>query len=305
MGEIVQVSYLGKKHYGKSLIENIDFRLKQKQALYICGPPGSGKSVLINILSGVMKHDEGNLNILDNEIKENREKIAKHISCSWEKPELYGNMSIRDNLQFFSTLYGIPIREGRQRINDLLKNFELFKLKDKWPSTCSQGVRKKVDLCRALLVEPKLLLLDEPTAGLDKEGIKSLIEELTGLKHKGSSIIISGQDIAPFEEIIDEILLLKNGKKVMFQSKKTILERRMKVVIVKPKNIDDAQKFKEVRGIRDVKIVSDVIHLRVDENACSVERIVEICDENNIKVDGIMIKNPSLENAVEEVLLND
>jgi len=300
---IIHCNSLVKKHYARVALNNLTFRLDEGEVLLVTGPSGSGKTSLINIISGIDTFNAGNLLIFDMDANKNKD-FVKQISCSWQSPSLYQNLSIEKNLNFFSDLYQLPKRETYKEINDLLEGFDLINKRKQYLATLSQSDQKKVDLCRTLIGNKKLLILDEPFSLLDASSIKFLLNILINKKRQGCGIIISTKNISACEDLIDKILLLKDGNVIMNKKIDTVIERRDKVIVIKPLKPVDKIIFKKISFVNDVQEVGNVFHLRLKKDIPNLNELIPYFDELGISIENIRIKQPSLQAAVEEVLSN-
>jgi len=208
------------KAFGNNVvIEDVSFELNEGENLVIMGKSGTGKSVLIKCIVGLLIPDEGQLNVLGQDMtkinKNDLNELRRSIGYLFQGGALYDSMTVEQNLKF--PLRRIPQAPPENEIEDLvdemLNNVGLIKTKTKYPSELSGGMKKRIALARTIIMKPKIMLYDEPTTGLDvitSNEISELMLEMRD-KYMVSSIIIT-HDIACVDKTADRILILEDGK---------------------------------------------------------------------------------------------
>ncbi|MFA5849177.1 MAG: ATP-binding cassette domain-containing protein [Bacteroidales bacterium] len=213
----VEVNHLQISFGTEDVLTDFNLFLKKGENLVVLGKSGSGKSVLIKCIIGLINPDEGTIMVQGNNISEQDDKtlnlIRNKVGFLFQSAALYDSMTVRENLEF-------PLRRqntvrGEKRtslVEDALENVGLLDVIDKMPSELSGGMRKRVGLARTLILKPEIMLYDEPTTGLDpitSNEISSLIVHIQK-KYKTSSIIIT-HDIACTKSVADRIIVIRDG----------------------------------------------------------------------------------------------
>ena len=198
-----------KKSFGKRQVLNgISFDAFAGEVFGFVGPNGAGKTTTIKLLTGLLSIDEGEISIMGHDMKTDFEKAMAHVGGIVENPELYGYMSGLDNLKMYARLYGV----GEVRIWEVVRLVGMeARIRDK-VSKYSLGMRQRLGVAMALLHRPRLLVLDEPTNGLDPSGIKALRETLVRLAHEeGVAVFVSSHLMSEMEQMCDRIGVIVNG----------------------------------------------------------------------------------------------
>jgi phospholipid/cholesterol/gamma-HCH transport system ATP-binding protein len=216
---VLQVSHLKKRFGDNIVLDDFSFELHRNENIVVLGKSGSGKSVLIKCIIGLMKSDEGTIDILGKEVNEmNAEELDKtraKIGFLFQSNALYDSMTVRENLEFPLRRHWIKYTKSEidQIINQALADVKLTHTIDMMPSELSGGMRKRIALARTLILKPEIILYDEPTTGLDpitaKEIIQLMIEIKT--KYKTASLIIS-HDMNCVRLASDFVVMLIDGK---------------------------------------------------------------------------------------------
>ena len=207
---VVKVSNLVKIFDKRKIIKNISFDVSENSVVGILGKNGAGKTTLLGMLMGLILPSSGKIEILGEDLNIKKNEILKKINFQSPYVDLPKKMTVEQNLYFYSRLYGI--KNFKDIINDLVDKLKMKDLVKKSYGSLSAGQKTKVNLCKALINNPKLLLLDEPTASLDPETSIFIREFLLKFQKKNnSSILITSHNLDEIESICSKIILLKFG----------------------------------------------------------------------------------------------
>ncbi|MEZ0344320.1 MAG: ABC transporter ATP-binding protein [Caldimicrobium sp.] len=210
MHTLLKVKGIYKIFGKKEVLKNISFELSSGEILGIIGPNGAGKSTLLYILLGIITPEKGEIYYFGKNFFHERSSILKKVGFASQYVSLPYSLTVKENLMVFSHLY--EVKNPERKIDELLR---LFKLKDKervLTRALSSGEMMRLNLVRANLSDPEILLLDEPTAGLDPEYVKYIGDIFKAKAEKeGKAIILTSHQLGELERIINKILLLKDG----------------------------------------------------------------------------------------------
>ena len=207
---VVKVSNLVKIFDKRKIIKNISFDVSENSVVGILGKNGAGKTTLLGMLMGLILPSSGKIEILGKDLNKKKNEILKKINFQSPYVDLPKKMTVEQNLYFYSRLYGI--KNFKDIVNDLVNKLKMKDLIKKSYGSLSAGQKTKVNLCKALINNPKLLLLDEPTASLDPETSIFIREFLLKFQKKNnSSILITSHNLDEIESICSKIILLKFG----------------------------------------------------------------------------------------------
>lgn len=210
MSEIIRIENLTKKIGRKIILHNLSFSVEKGKIVGIVGPNGAGKSTLIKTMLGLYRITKGNIYINDCSIKSDLEKALKDIGCIIENPDVYNNLSGRENIELYAELNNMNDQDFINRLINLVKLGNRINDKVK---TYSLGMKQRLGIACALANKPKILVLDEPTNGLDPFGIKELRELLKLINQKTNiTIILCSHILEEMEKVCDEIIMIDDGK---------------------------------------------------------------------------------------------
>ncbi|MDQ0198327.1 ABC transporter ATP-binding protein [Neobacillus ginsengisoli] len=210
MTNIIEAVHVNKNFNGRSILSDVSFSIKEGSINGLLGPNGAGKTTMIRLLNGVINPNSGTMKVMGYDPKSEGDEIRKRAGIVTESAALYHDMSAWDNLVFFSKIYNAY---DPKRISYLLDQFGMNDKKDQLIGTFSTGMKKRITLAKALLHKPSLLFLDEPTNGLDPEGINDVIHYLSRVNAEEKvTIVICSHVLHQLETICDSFLFLKNGR---------------------------------------------------------------------------------------------
>ncbi|MGG5460952.1 ABC transporter ATP-binding protein [Clostridium sp. B9] len=205
---IVETKSLSKNFKNFKALDNIELRVEEGKIYGFLGPNGAGKSTTLKILLGLVKATEGQVKVLGMDIKEDREKILKNIGALIESPSYYGHLTAYENMEIIRRV----LKLEKTYIDDVLRTVGLLEVKNKKVREFSLGMRQRLGIAEALIGNPKLLILDEPTNGLDPAGILEIRELIKSLPSKGITVIISSHILSEIELIADNVGVINKGK---------------------------------------------------------------------------------------------
>lgn len=182
---------LSKRFGDVHAVNKVDLDIPTGQIYGFLGPNGSGKTTIIRMLCGLLTPSAGEVSVLGLDVPKQTETLRSKIGYMTQKFSLYDDLTVQENMQFMSRIYGLPRRIGKQRIEDLLARYSLASMRDRFAGTMSGGQRQRLALAVATLHEPKVLFLDEPTSAVDPENRRDFWEKLFDLSDSGTTILVS------------------------------------------------------------------------------------------------------------------
>ena len=216
MGEIILQAVDIKKAYGKRcILQNVSFELREGEILGVAGENGAGKSTLLSVLATIRKPQGGSVCFCGKDIFKKKRDYRSQMGFVPQEIALFEELSGKDNLKFFGKACHVPVKELPERIKEVCEITGFPEEDLKRPvAEYSGGMRRKINIGTALLHRPKLLLLDEPMANLDKEAEEQVLSALKRLAAQGTAIVYVGHQLDKMEQFCNQICFIKNGKVV-------------------------------------------------------------------------------------------
>lgn len=200
----------------KPILEDVSFSVSEGEMVGLIGLNGAGKSTTIKHILGLMKPQKGTIRIAGQTLEEAPVEYRSSFAYVPETPELYDELTIQEHLHLSAFAYGLSETEFEKRSEALLQRFQMLDKEATFPPHLSKGMRQKVMIMNAFLVEPPLYIIDEPFLGLDPLGIRSLLELMVHFKNKGASFLICSHILSTLERYCDKFIVLHQGE-ILFQ----------------------------------------------------------------------------------------
>ncbi|HBV22969.1 MAG TPA: multidrug ABC transporter ATP-binding protein [Jeotgalicoccus sp.] len=211
---VLEINELTGGYSKDPVIHDISFNIKAGEIIGLIGLNGAGKSTTIKHILGLLRPHSGNIKVMDKTIESDVEAYRRHMGYIPESPILYEELTLREHINMTAMAYGLTPEEVETRKGPLLKRFRLDDKEDTFPSHFSKGMKQKVMLICAFIVEPELYIIDEPFLGLDPLGIESLIELMISERDKNRSILMSTHILATAERYCDRYIIIDQGRKI-------------------------------------------------------------------------------------------
>lgn len=286
------------KSYGEIMaLNNLSFALKKGEIMGLLGPNGAGKTTLISILSGTVKDFTGAVTFKGKDLFTNR-LLKNHMGIVPQDMAFYEELNAMDNLLFWGGLYDIPRAEIKKRAHELLDMVELSARSKEPIKNFSGGMKRRLNIAIGLIHQPELLLLDEPTVGIDVQAKVNILEIIKTVGQKGTSVIFTTHQLAEVEETCSRIAIMDKGAILADGS----LDELIKIVgekeIVEVEGEFSAADISEIlKGTKAAEILS-VSDNRVSlafDNTDKIPSVMERLFKHNIRVSDLKIKSPNLE----------
>ena len=208
---VIEINNLNKQYRNILAVKNINFKINKGSIIGLLGPNGCGKSTTIGMMLGLIKPTSGSVIINSQNIENNRTSLLEKMNFISPYIELPKKLTVEENLKVYGRMYGV--NNLQDKISDLMKQLNLFDFKKRKTGELSSGEKNRVSLAKALINDPEILLLDEPTASLDPDVgdyIRTYIEDFAS--KKGKTILLASHNMNEVERLCHEVMMMKNGE---------------------------------------------------------------------------------------------
>jgi len=276
-------------------LNDLNFQVKQGEVFGLLGPNGAGKTTFLSILGGIVSKTNGSINVWGFDIDKNPRQVKASIGIVPQEVNLDAFFSPRKLLELQAGLYGVTKKD---RITDLiLKMVALENKADAYSRSLSGGMKRRLLIAKAMVHQPPILILDEPTAGVDVELRKNLWNNVKELNKEGVTIILTTHYLFEAQEMCDRIAIIDKGNLVALDTTQKLLDRiQTKKINFKVKNIDK-NKVLEMKGIHFKINSSESISVTYEKNSLNFGEIINYLNQNNIKILDIVTKDGDLEDV--------
>jgi ABC-2 type transport system ATP-binding protein len=254
----LELGALTKRFGDITAVNNLSFRVKYGEIFGLLGPNGSGKTTTINMISGLSKPSSGEVKVLGFNMADNTRAVHAVLGTVPQETALYEELTAWTNMSVHADLYGVPRSERDRRMTDMLKLVELYDRRHSRVSTFSGGMKRRLALARALLHDPQLLYLDEPTLGVDVQSRRAIWDYILDLKKEGKTVLLSTNYLEEANLLCDRIAIIDHGKLVALDTPVDLKRRYGNTILEIETILPPSQHLLE--KLRTMKGISNVIH---------------------------------------------
>lgn len=299
MSDII-VKNITKRFDDKLVLDNISFEIKDGEIFGLIGPNGAGKSTLINIMTGLIKANSGETLLGGYSIENEPLKAKGLIGLVPQELAIIEELSAVDNLEYFGAFYGLGGKVLKERIKQALEVTGLTDRRKEKIKKFSGGMKRRINLAVAIMHNPKILILDEPTVGVDPQSRNCIFEYIKKInKENGTTVIYTSHYMEEVEHLCNNIFILDSGKEVAYGSKESI-KAMSKIHGTVKLDIEGTTeefllKIKQLSGVESCSIQDNKISISIQESIFKLEELIILCSKENKKIKGLNIEEASLE----------
>src|SRR5579863_8278528 len=251
----IEVKELSKSFGSFRAIDHLSLSIRQGEIFGLLGPNGSGKTTTINMISGLSTPTSGEVRVMGYDVRHNARQVRQILGSVPQETALYEELSAWTNMDFHADLFGIPRKEKKERITRLLELVQLLDRKDSRVGTFSGGMKRRLALARALLHDPQLIYLDEPTLGVDVQSRRAIWDYIRSLRDQGKTVLVTTNYLEEAQVLCERLAILDHGKLVALDTP-TNLEHIYGGGVVEletDKPIAAVEALRHLPGVKEVK----------------------------------------------------
>lgn len=299
MQNAIQVKNLKKTYQKKAAVCNLDFTVEQGEILGLLGPNGAGKSTTINILSTVLKPDSGEIQIFGNNLKTDKKAIKHLLGVVPQDLAIYEEISAEKNVLFFASLYGLSGNDLKKHAKEALELVGLYDRRTDKPKTFSGGMKRRLNIACAIAHQPKLIIMDEPTVGIDPQSRNHILEAILVLKKQGATVLYSTHYMEEVDQIADRIIIIDEGKMIASGTKSELC-RQVENQITYSFTLDrtpegNIMALQEIAAVQSVNYQDNIVSATVDRRRENLGDMIDAILSAGYKLRGMTSREASLE----------
>lgn len=290
------------KRYGDLIaVDHVDLDVKEGELFGLLGPNGAGKTSIINMLIGLTRVDGGEIEIFGKNLKNHAAEIKKDIGIVPQEIALFEDLTAEENITYFGKLYGLKGVLLKERVTETLNFVGLWEKRKIFPKKYSGGMKRRLNIACGIMHHPKLIIMDEPTVGIDPQSRSLILDSIRKLNSMGATVIYTSHYMEEVEELCTEIVIIDHGRVIAKGSKeelKTLVKEEDKVVVtvVSVRN-SVVEKIKKISGVIDCQAEKEQITVRSAKNSSNLSRIIEVVTNTNSELLTVEIEKPTLESV--------
>jgi ABC-2 type transport system ATP-binding protein len=307
MTAIVEARTLRKRFGDVDALDGFDLVAASGEVTALLGPNGAGKTTFISAVATLVRPDSGELSVAGIDARSEPARVRRVIGLAGQSASVEPSMTGRENLDFTARLFGLGRREARAAASSVLEQLDLVDAGDRLVRTYSGGMRRRLDLGASLVGNPKLLLLDEPTTGLDPRSRLELWTAIRNLVADGTDVLLTTQYLEEADQLARHVVIVDHGRAIAAGTPAELKRRVGRDVLeVRPRESDDLAEVEEVLGLVAAEparadLDAGSVSITADQGAEQLTEALRLLAERRIAVDDIGLRRPSLDEAFLEL----
>ncbi|MSR90530.1 ABC transporter ATP-binding protein [Inconstantimicrobium porci] len=295
----ISLKNITKKFDGNIVVDNINLNIEQGEIYGFLGPNGAGKSTTISMICSLIHPTDGDIEIMGTNIKKDSREIKKKIGLVPQNIALYKDFTAYENIKFFAELYGLKGDMLKRRINEALEFTGLMDVKDKKAKTYSGGMQRRLNIACALVHKPQIIIMDEPTVGIDPQSRNHIMNAVKKLNEEGTTIIYTTHYMEEAEALCSKIAIIDKGK-IIVEGTKEELKNMISDKSTLSVTVDDIYKLdvnqiKGVQGVQDVSVKENTLSITSSKEVSNLDKLINTIELSSAKIIDLGFKDISLE----------
>jgi ABC-2 type transport system ATP-binding protein len=292
----IEVIDLCKSFKDFQAVNHLTLSVKQGEIFGLLGPNGSGKTTTINMISGLSVPTSGEVRVMGNDVRHNARQVHQILGSVPQETALYEELTAWANMDFHADLFGIPRKEKKARITKLLELVQLLDRKDSRVGTFSGGMKRRLALARALLHDPQLIYLDEPTLGVDVQARRAIWDYILSLRDQGKTVLITTNYLEEAQALCERVAIIDHGKLIAIDTPEHLKQTYGGSVI----EVETVPSVKDTTALRMLEGVNDVVqegtHLKITVQGTSniAAQVITLLSQD-VEIKDIAIREPNLD----------
>lgn len=296
---IIEVSDLVKRYKDNLAIDHLSLQVKEGEIFGLLGPNGAGKTTLTNTILGLTAVDQGTIKIFGQELRKNEREIKRHVGLVPQDIAVYEDLSALENVVLFGRLYGLSRKALKEGVDDALEFTGLTHLQNKRPSQFSGGMKRRLNIACALVHKPKLIIMDEPTVGIDPQSRNYILESVKKLNTMGCTVIYISHYMEEVESICSQIAIVDKGRIIAKGTKEElsqlIVDDNVLLVDIESPNYSIIDTLKSLPSVKDAMIDDHTVRIvSADKN---MNEALSAFLKEGVTVTKVSTNTPTLEDV--------
>ncbi len=288
------------KHFGEiRAVDGVSFNVEHGEIFSLLGPNGAGKTTTISMLSCLLRPEEGDALVLGHSIRKDPMGVKSVLGVVPQEIALYEDLSARENLTFWGKMYGLRGARLKQGVDEVLEIIGLADRAKDRVGKYSGGMKRRVNIGVALLHKPQVIYMDEPTAGIDPQSRRNILDSVVALKDQGLTVLYATHYMEEAQELSDHIAIMDHGKLIASGTNEELvqivgeMDRITLTINAESQRVLEA--WKVVKGVKQVIVEDGSITLLVDDSNQVLPRLFETAASKDVRITSVAIQEPNLE----------
>ena len=298
MKSLIEVKNLEKSYKNKQVIHGISLSIYQGDILCLLGPKGASKSTTINILCGALGFDRGEVTCKGDPIDQNLQAFKQQLGVVPQDLALYEDLTAEKNVQFFASLYGFKGKELEAGVTFALNSVGLTSHRKEKVTTFSGGMKRRLNIACAIAHRPALLIMDEPTVGIDPQSRNHILTSIKNMQLKGMTVLYTTHYMEEVEEISSRIIIMDHGRIIAEGTKEALKEKndeRKITIEISDSNDISLDTFYQIEGVKEVTLNKDELRITSIKGIENLDHIIGKLISLQQKIQNVFVQEANLE----------
>lgn len=305
MSELLKIRHLRKSFQGRTAVDDLSFDVQKGEILCLLGPNGAGKSTTIHMIGGIYPYVKDTLFYEGKSLDTVRKKFLREIGFVPQEISLYEDLSARENVRFFASLYGLRKELLKQRVEEALEFAGLQDRGDEKVKHFSGGMKRRLNIACAIAHHPKLVIMDEPTVGIDPQSRNHILSSIKRLRDEGMTILYTTHYMEEVEEISTRIIIMDHGKLIAQGTKEELKEgleaKRSYIMEVEELQPDCMDAFYAIEGVQEVVQKDSQLCISTLKNVENLDEIIRTAMRRKLVIRNLYCESINLETVFLEL----
>lgn len=298
MQPLIEVNQLVKSYEKKTVLHGISFTIYEGEILCFLGPNGAAKSTTINILCGALGYESGDIRYEGQAVAKNLQAFKKQLGIVPQDLAIYEDLSAEQNVRFFASLYGLRGSNLSEGVTFALQSVGLLEHRKEKARTFSGGMKRRLNIACAIAHHPKLLIMDEPTVGIDPQSRNHILQSIREMQVAGMTILYTTHYMEEVEEISTRIIIMDHGEIIAEGTKEALKEKnkeRKILIELEAPHSNSFDDFYQIEGVKTVELAHKTLMLTAIKGIENLDRIIDSLVRRKEKIQNIAIQTDNLE----------
>jgi ABC-2 type transport system ATP-binding protein len=295
----IEVQNLHKAFGETKAVAGVSFNVEQGEIFSLLGPNGAGKTTTLSMLSCLLRPDDGDAVVLGHSINKDSMGVKSVLGVVPQEIALYEDLSARENLTFWGKMYGLRGEPLKKRVDEVLEIIGLADRAKERIKKYSGGMKRRVNIGVALLHKPQILYMDEPTAGIDPQSRRSILDSVLKLKNEGTTVLYTTHYMEEAQELSDHIAIMDYGKLIATGSHaelvKIVGEADRIILTINAESAHVMEAWKKAKGVKNVSAEDGTLTVLADDSNQVLPRLFDAAAANGVRITSVDIQEPNLE----------
>jgi ABC-2 type transport system ATP-binding protein len=300
-GTAIEVKELYKAFGETKAVAGVSFSVEKGEIFSLLGPNGAGKTTTISMLSCLLRPDEGDALVMGHSIRKDPMGVKSVLGVVPQEIALYEDLSARENLDFWGKMYGLRGAALKARVDEVLEVIGLTDRAKDQVGKYSGGMKRRVNIGIALLHKPQIIYMDEPTAGIDPQSRRSILDSVLKLKNEGTTVLYTTHYMEEAQELSDHIAIMDQGKMIASGTNEELVkivgEMDRITVTINTESAKVLEAWKSIKGVKQVDAEDGTLTILADDSNRVLPSLFETAATNGVRITSVAIQEPNLESV--------